>query len=99
MKSELNPKQIKAFFIVVLFFAIMGALTSCSEDYYYLQVNDYNEESVCINIVDKDDNIIVILDKNVDIHSNPTEIIMELNTQMGFESPYKASEAYWRIVK
>lgn len=96
----LTAKAVKIFFLIILLASIMGALSSCNtEDYYYLQINDYNEETVCVNIIDEEDNIIVLLDKDIDKHSNPTQIIMSIETQMGFNSIFKASEMYWSLVK
>ena len=97
----LTARAVKTFFFIIVLAAIMGALSSCNskDSYYYLQINDYNEETVCINIVDEEDNIIVLLDKDVDAHENSLSIILSLETQMGFNSIYKASEMYWSLVE
>ena len=98
----LTPRQVKVFFLVILLFAILGALTSCNHksEVYYLQVNDYNEETVCINIVNQNDEIIVLLDRYVEEHKDSDIIIKVINdAQLGFSTPYAASEAYWSIVR
>lgn len=97
----LTPKGVKYFFIVILFFAILGALSSCSNEVYYLEVNDYQELTVCVNIVDSNGEIVCLLDGNIDDHAtNSAIIITEINNgQIGFKSILSASEAYWNIVK
>lgn len=97
----LTARAVRYFFLIIVLAAIMGALSSCNskDSYYYLQINDYNEETVCVNIIDEEDNIIVLLDKDIDKHANPTKIIMSIETQMGFNSIFKASEMYWSLVE
>jgi len=98
----LSARGVKILVIVCLVSAILSTLNSCNstETVYYLQVNDYNEETVCINIVDQNDVIICVLDRNVDCHSDPQSIINEINDgQIGFTSIFIASTAYWDLVK
>lgn len=97
----MSDKNVKVFFIVILMMAIIGALSSCKSkpEAYYLQVSDWDEETVCINIVNQDDEIIVLLDQNVDEHFDSEAIIKAINDgQLGFSSPFVASVAYWRLV-
>ena len=100
-ETNLTAKNVKAFFIVILMMAIIGALSSCKSkpEAYYLQVSDWDEETVCINIVNQNDEIIVLLDQNVDEHFDSEAIIKAINDgQLGFSSPFVASVAYWRLV-
>lgn len=98
----LTAKAVKVFFVVIVCMAILGALSSCNQDneVYYLQVNDYNEETVCVNIVDSYDNIIMVLDTNVDVHSNPQQIVESINNgQIGYHTVDSAIDSYRQIVK
>lgn len=97
----LSAKGVSIFFLIIFISAILGTLSSCSneEPVYYLQVNDYNEETVCINIVDQNDVIICVLDSNVDCHTDPESIVTSItNGQIGFTSIFNASTAYWNMV-
>lgn len=97
----LTPKAVKVFFIVILCMAILGTLSSCKqkEEVYYLQVNDYMELSICVYIVDSNENQLVLLDRDISIYPKDEDYIIEsLETQPGFHSIYEASEKYWNLI-
>ena len=98
----LTPKGVRTFFIAILVMVILGTLSSCTEpekELYYLEINDFNEKTVCVNIVTLRGDIVCVLDGNIDEHGNPAEIIRQLiDGQVAFTSILSASEAYWNIV-
>jgi len=96
----LTPKGVKLFFFIILSATIMGALSSCTHNpVYYLQVNDYNEESVCVNIVDCNQRIIMVLDTNIDLRKNPQYIVESINNgQVGYSSVESAMDSYSKLI-
>ena len=101
--GNMTWSSFKLFCLIVVLASVLGALSSCNTDkpVYYLYVTDWDESSVSCEIREMHngkETILVVLDRYLDKHENPQAIVEALNTQIGFDSPYLASIAYWRLV-
>lgn len=101
--GNLTWRTFKVLCLIVVFATVMGALSSCNTDkpVYYLYVTDWDESSVSCEIrqvIGEKEIIVCVLDRYLDKHPEPQAIVEAINTQIGFDSPYNASIAYWRLV-
>jgi len=100
----LSARGVRIFFLIILLSVIAGTLSSCSneESVYFLYITDYDEESYSVEIreyIGDKETIVCVLDRYLDSHPDSERVVEALDTQIGFDSPYTASIAYWNLIE